>query len=334
MSSSSPTLNQTPANMGYSRLLSLPFELRLDIYERYLYSEQFGAIDEGLMCLTESESPSTALLLTCKQIYEEARPLLYQKVTISYSLDIWERFFDRIGPYNISLIRDLTIYYSCCPSDYWRECHGCKPEDGEPKKIDKWLPIFNALHRAKPNLRLKTITLYVDPCEGYWPGESETDLSFLLNNKRYRDCRIYQELGLLKMVSQLSSVHQIVLKNKFNPLWGMFFRHRLGFILKRGQHGQMTLVNPNHPLYRVDLRNYEPSKFLKGVYDEIPEKPKESEAPKEPGEPEESEESEEPEEPEEREEAEMDLDTAGFMNMLASWIIRDPDESDAHDEEW
>ncbi|KAI1135049.1 hypothetical protein F5Y05DRAFT_421777 [Hypoxylon sp. FL0543] len=277
MSSPSPTVTQSLAPMGRSRLLSLPYELRLDIYERYLNSQYLGAIDEGLMYGGELPSAFVALLLTCRTIYEEVRPILYQKVNISYSLDLWERFFSRIGPHNISLIRDLSICYSCSPDSYWEECRGCEAQEGEPKKIEKWLGIFEALKSAQPNLRLERITLYIEPCQGYWPYEDESPLSSLANRVKHRSCRVYKELELLKTVSQFSDVHQIVLKNQFNPLWALFFRHRLGFVLKRGQYGTMTLVNPNHPDYGVNLKNYVPSKSLKGVYDEIAEEPKQPE---------------------------------------------------------
>ncbi|OTA63185.1 hypothetical protein K449DRAFT_433287 [Hypoxylon sp. EC38] len=308
MSSSSLTLTQSSTLAGRSVLLCLPFELRLDIYEKYLYSEYYGEIDEGIMWQTGRDSPSTVLLLTCKQIYDEVRPIIYQAMTVSSSLSHWDRFLNRIGPHNISLVKHLTINYSCSPADYWGECRGDKPKNGEPMIINKWLGIFQAFQRAQPNLQLKKITMYMEPCDGYWPGGSEGHL-FASHYTKYQNCRAYNELELLKVISKFSGIHQIVFENKFNPLWGMFFRHRLGFVLKRAQNGNMTLVNPDHPDYGVDLRNHVASKLLEGVYDEIVQEPEKSGGTEDQG-------------------------VAALSDALSSWVVRDSDEIDPLAQQW
>ncbi|KAI0148273.1 hypothetical protein F4776DRAFT_673514 [Hypoxylon sp. NC0597] len=266
MSSTSLTLTQPLGPTGRSRLLCLPFELRYDIYKTCLYSSYDGEINEHTMCSRGNDSDSTALLLTCKQIYNEARPLIYRKMTVSYSLHRWDHFLNRIGPQNISLIQDLTIYYTCSPIEYWQECRGYTSKKGKMMITNKWLGILEAFHRAQPNLRLKKITMCMGDCGEYWPRGSN-GLLFASHYHKYRKCRIYNELELLKGMSKFSGVHQIVFQNNCNPLWSMFLRRRLGFILKRAQNGTMTLVNPNHP-HGVDLRNHVPSKLLEGVYDE------------------------------------------------------------------
>ncbi|KAI1205846.1 uncharacterized protein F4807DRAFT_464308 [Annulohypoxylon truncatum] len=250
-----------------SGFFSLPFELRLDIYERYLYPYHHGDIDDATVVSPWSGWEAVRLLEVCKQIYEEASPIVYQKMDISCNLEEWKRFLTKIGPRNIAKIQHLTITYTCSP-DYKSPCLGLGA-----KEEDHWSYILGLFKLAQADSRLKTLILNIFPCHGTWLGTNE----LCRIPTTFTNCHVYNDLQFLKNLSCFSDAQEIILKNRFNPLWGAFLRKRPGFIAKRHDGGNITLINLNRFDRVLDLDGYKPSELYDGVYDEvIKEEPEES----------------------------------------------------------
>ncbi len=119
---------------------SLPPEIRNRIYRMVLVRKrpiQFQVGDRGNSC-------SAAILRTCRQVYHEARSVLYGEnvfvfTRIPHQTGLWyaryrtevgytdmERFFSSIGPHNISMLKRLILVLcDALPAD----TPGMKPED-------------------------------------------------------------------------------------------------------------------------------------------------------------------------------------------------------------
>ncbi|MGI4747681.1 MAG: hypothetical protein ACRYFY_16805, partial [Janthinobacterium lividum] len=78
--------------------MSLPAELRLDIYERVLQfdcplrrikpiTELDGTIDDELRQFVRGGPADTSIIFACRTIYEEALPILYKNSTTSLCHD-------------------------------------------------------------------------------------------------------------------------------------------------------------------------------------------------------------------------------------------------------
>ncbi|KAI2471274.1 hypothetical protein F4781DRAFT_440701 [Annulohypoxylon bovei var. microspora] len=264
------TFSPTPLK-GFP-FLSLPVELRLDIYERFLYTHHHGDIDDDTVVVPWVGWEAVKLLEVCKQIYEEASPIIYEKMTISCNLEEWRIFLERIGPRNVSKIRDLTITYSCSPDDNLSKCFGSPRE-----KFDIWREILGNFKISQSHSSLRTMTVNICPCQGHpWHVEEYGPLS--ADNFKYTACQVYKDLSFLQHLSHFSGIRQMVVRGRFDPLWGMFLRKKLGFIVKRSPGGDLELLNSTHPHYNGDLKGYRPSKLLDGFYDEVIEDPKTEES--------------------------------------------------------
>ncbi|KAI1077837.1 hypothetical protein F5B20DRAFT_592581 [Whalleya microplaca] len=218
-----------------SRLLTLPIEVRLQIY---------GYIVDSPKSYERGKSPGSSaffvgLLCVCRQIHAEVTPLIYKTITIDRPLDHWSQFLHQIGPHNVSMIRNLTIYY---PSF-------------EPSES---LQVLQSLTRQNNNIQ----TLKVE-VEG---SEIDQPLNMIL-----------LDLKFLSYISRLRNAQEIELIGAFNPLWGFFLHQRLGFILRRGNLGRAwgpswqwshwRLINPAH-LCTEDLADCIKHLSLDGVYDQ------------------------------------------------------------------
>ncbi|KAI1097666.1 hypothetical protein F4804DRAFT_326910 [Jackrogersella minutella] len=219
---------------------------------------------------------SVRLLETCKQIYYEAAPIVFEKMSIGGNLDEWKIFLNKIGPLNISMVRHLDLTYSCSTDNSYQQClrH-------QEKQYDLWAGVLEPWKRAQPYSNLRTLTINISPCEGHWDCGDDSaiadddeydDECFGINhyNTKYENCRVFRDIAFFKHLLVFVNVHEIVLKNRFNPLSAIFLRKRLDFTAKRDQHGGITLVNRTHPFCNdgVDLRGYEPS-GIEEVYDKV-----------------------------------------------------------------
>jgi hypothetical protein len=87
-------------------LLSLPAELRIEIY-RYLLVTDFVILFKPFLFPPYAQSFGISILLTCRQIYQEASDVLYKKNC--FSLVPWLSSTKPIlGPYSDSILEKVT----------------------------------------------------------------------------------------------------------------------------------------------------------------------------------------------------------------------------------
>ncbi|PQE07856.1 hypothetical protein CJF32_00002975 [Rutstroemia sp. NJR-2017a WRK4] len=103
-----------------TNFLSLPSELRNDIYEQVLTGLS-NIVEESMSDDDDEDSHSQilGLLLANKRIYLEATSVLYAVTTFDfsiYSMPEVVTFLERIGRRNASFILDIRIYFP-----YWKE---------------------------------------------------------------------------------------------------------------------------------------------------------------------------------------------------------------------
>ncbi|KAI1443658.1 hypothetical protein F5Y02DRAFT_197004 [Annulohypoxylon stygium] len=252
-----------PTTAGPLGFLSLPYEIRYNIFERYLHAEHFDWIDDSFITCAWQHPRAIRLLQVCKTFYNEASPIIYQDMRISCNLKDWVKFLNIIGPHNIAKLRYLTIDYECGAGTNI-ECNG-KHTKEEWEEDKDWAEIFRLLRTARVHSQLKTLVLNVCPCGGNlnpWYDRREESSMFV-------HCRIYNDLAFLKDLSYLDSVREIELRIRFNPLWASFLRRRLGFIELRHGSRSVTMVNPNHDCRYTDLKRYKESERYRGRYEEI-----------------------------------------------------------------
>ncbi|KAI0889567.1 uncharacterized protein GGS22DRAFT_182910 [Annulohypoxylon maeteangense] len=253
------TIIQSNARIARPSFLSLPLELRLEIYEYYLYSSYHGEIDDNSMIIPWDGLEAIRLLEVCKQVYQEASPIVYQKMTINCNLSDWAHFLRKIGPHNISKVRHLIINYSC-EVDEEAPCFGVRGWNKNP-----WEDIFELLKATQLSSNLNTLTLNLDTCSGF----GKYILPYPPKRIRYTNCRAYKDLRILQHVSQFNNLREIILENRVDPLWGIFLRKRLGFISKRHEGWKEILLNPKYHDPKISPRGYTKSERLDDVYDEI-----------------------------------------------------------------
>ncbi|KAK4619601.1 hypothetical protein CLAFUW4_11275 [Fulvia fulva] len=94
----------------HSRLLALPGELRNTIYELVFTSDNA----DGKVDVRDASPPPKALLLTCKQVYNETRRIhrdahrKYWKET-TFVLDLRSRFVPAVDPDKISRLKNCDL---------------------------------------------------------------------------------------------------------------------------------------------------------------------------------------------------------------------------------
>ncbi|KAI1452529.1 hypothetical protein F4805DRAFT_472344 [Annulohypoxylon moriforme] len=252
----------------HSRLLSLPYELRLEIYETHLWTYFYDKIYDDTVVDPWIGREAVQFLEVCKQIYEEASPIVFRRMHITGHYYEWKKFLETIGQRNLAKVQHLKIKSSCNPDG--QEC------DGHLEKEEShWPDIFRLFKMCQPQSRLKTLEVYMNPCSG---SRNETSPHSL----QYTKCHVYNDLAFLKnLSSSFGGVQQIVLSDKFNPLWGSFLRRRLGFVVMRRGVAYQTFVNPNHPCFDIDTRGYEKSIKYDDVYDEVVKEPEPESEPSE-----------------------------------------------------
>ncbi|KAI0010461.1 hypothetical protein F4779DRAFT_577638 [Xylariaceae sp. FL0662B] len=251
MSSSTIITTGHAATTHNRHLLSLPYEIKVEIYKYILYPSESPTDDQNFDTTSPPASGVVDFLSVCRQIHDEATPLLYKKITISPPLNYWVNFFERIGPRNTGLIQNLTIQYALPKSDWLDSLSSTRTH------AEKWRRILGSLARQN-----KVDTIRVE---------------IAADERTYTRNEIYVDLTFLKHLSRLSNVREIELKGPFNPFWGLFLHQRLGFIVQRYQPwvtwcrrwvlSHWMLIKPEQ-LDLDDLRGFVKAKLIDGVYDE------------------------------------------------------------------
>ncbi|KAI0837075.1 hypothetical protein F5Y06DRAFT_91551 [Hypoxylon sp. FL0890] len=262
-------------------LLSIPLELRLEIYKEVsskLNSIIVRGIHDWNNCRNDNDWPKPiSLFQVCKQIHFELVATIYRKVEISYPfnrwIDCWTDFFHKIGPRNGAFIQDITIGYFCHRDLY---DHGkCFRDESHMYEHDRYEDLFKSL--AYANVKPHRLKLDIRPCIGI-PSQFFTERDY---GHDYARCQVYKDLRFLSHLSiWFGKIQEISLNGRFNPLWAFALRQRLGFIIKREYPSEpifsypsyflsWTLINPKFFNPATDLSGYSPSGSISGVYTKI-----------------------------------------------------------------
>lgn len=147
----------------FARLLS---EIRLEIYKfcfplleyRSPPLPDFNVLHQRVY-RTHIDIPS--LLLTCKRIHDEAKPIICAIATLSLHgglrgpNSILPTFIHGIFPFKLSLVRDLHVelmsYYWCGPVTLAQFFEACKEDLGELHTIRVYLGKYDSGYRDRPN---------------------------------------------------------------------------------------------------------------------------------------------------------------------------------------
>ncbi|KAI1478794.1 hypothetical protein F4774DRAFT_426238, partial [Daldinia eschscholtzii] len=233
-------------------------------------------------------APERGLLYTCKQIRNEVLPIYYKRMDIHDTyLEEWLKLLKKLGPRNLSFVRELDITYSCLQSsDPWDNfgientstCNGGKYHMEEVKQDDKWAEFFGFFKEARPELHL--LKVGVSPCEEYYrpldtlsllPGRRRGRCDAVGKIPTYRFCRVYHEMNFQKHLLFFSNARKILLTGQFNPLWSLLLAREHGSIVKRFRDaiiccGSYYHIENLNPEYKMDLKGFTESNKMKGVY--------------------------------------------------------------------
>ena len=140
---------------GQITLLSLPVEIRIEIYDlllasrhqswpnRDVYKMPQRQVVLGVLSGPQVTTMHPAILRSCKQIYDEALPVLYARNILSFSVPKeMFRFVAQIGPRNVKLLKSLNIRVAL------------------PAEISPWLELLGVLSNEATGLRYIRIGRY------------------------------------------------------------------------------------------------------------------------------------------------------------------------------
>ncbi|KKZ63919.1 hypothetical protein EMCG_01777 [[Emmonsia] crescens] len=213
-SSTSSRLNK-PKQSSPFLLHRLPYELRHQIYKASLITNH--PIDPHNR---QQISFSPSILATCKQIHEEAAPILYGENKFILQNLPWDtEWLDDIGPHNVSLLRRVQLFVDAGPITMTE--FGGVVMEGEEQRLRF---LLRRLARDAKGLR----HLHV-----YWAGIDEK------NNECYDECdedgygmqprwgwggdrRFMLELGKVR------GLRELVLDGAFEMSWMAYLRKQMG----------------------------------------------------------------------------------------------------------
>ncbi|XXG99592.1 hypothetical protein Hte_005932 [Hypoxylon texense] len=237
--------------------LSLPLEIRLEVYENLIDNEIFGrpilrANDDGTSVEWDGYGriyTPLPMLLVCRQFRADFAPIVYKSLEMggdgTVEFGMWRDFFRMIGPTNASYIQDVRIYYTCrldpgstllwhgCPY-YWTSA-------------DLWAAILEEMYEA--GVRPKRVHVDVTCCHGCcapppgtWPDYEEvfygSDDQLYEFYRPHESCGAYTNLEFLRALSKLlGRVERVAFTGDFNPLWPSSLKARFGLETAcRGHH--------------------------------------------------------------------------------------------------
>jgi len=218
-------------------LLDLPLEIRVEIYDLLLVSRfnrlenpsrSVGNTYQQLIMLDElqsrrSKTMEPALLQTCKQVYEEAAPILYSRNVFRFhEPHFMVQFMAQIGHTNMRLIRALDIYV--------------------PPDADKlaWLNLLHILPEATPGLKSVVVAWWGVGDWGGWPQSLGTDVDFA------RALAALSKLGL----------EQLKIKGHYAKPWPAYFREMFGAQVVEAQEGRLPSYDDDDEYERLLNEEY------------------------------------------------------------------------------
>lgn len=277
-----------------THFLRLPLEIREDIYIRvfpcstFRLSEQIGSSLES----TVHETSTTALLMTCHAIYEDATPIFYQEARIHFSMS-WKNTSKTIDSTHIRLplLTHVSIGFCCCRlfdqylyrSQRMQE-RPCDVKEAADNQIAKCIDSISA---NCPLLRTFTLHL-LSACTEYETGLPEwVDGSFLqtvlerptysLEGSEIISYSSARSMDALKRLTVRDTVSIVAVATEHSPERGDMFRFtREAFaptedwntLVLRGwpgitlSHAQKSEVNDLlcdlYPCSRIRLWYYQP----------------------------------------------------------------------------
>lgn len=164
--------------------LSLPFNIRLQIYKYALIDKQ--PIQPWLRRTKENSTTTLAapLLRTCRQIYHEAAPVLYagNEFTIFYPKMIID-WLQKTGPHNVKRLEYLRLVV---PAKYG-SCDGLE-DKSQSKRL--WLGLLEKL--ANKEMGLRFLKVYFDHDSWFYPGAGK-DVRFVERLARFRGVQIIMD---------------------------------------------------------------------------------------------------------------------------------------------
>ncbi|XXH01697.1 Altered inheritance of mitochondria protein 24, mitochondrial [Hypoxylon texense] len=201
-------------------LLTLPYEIRLQIYE-YLLHDEYGP-----HCITADvpyrvnwsgyECNLLSLLLVCRQFHNEIAPLVYRRVRVGddgFEPSMWIDFFRMIGPTNASYIKDLVITYHCeRDHSYFQTGYGFHHLS---TSAELWRALLDTMYEAW--VQPRRITLLVESCYS------------ALGLMAFERCNTWKDLDFLRSFTWLfGRVEEVTIGGDFNPLWVYALKARFG----------------------------------------------------------------------------------------------------------
>ncbi|KAI4858500.1 hypothetical protein F4820DRAFT_442332 [Hypoxylon rubiginosum] len=240
------------ASSARSGILSIPWDLKLEIFNYLLHDDIFGRtylhsdVSSGSIEWSgySRERSPLSLLRVCRQLSAEFVSVVYKSVVIGDSdleFGMWQDFFRTIGPTNASHIQDIRIYYHCReePSSSL-DWYGCPYQW---TSADLWVSLLEEMYVA--GVRPKRIHVDVTCCEYCCaaPPSTQPDYehfggSLIQYELPHESCETYTNLDFLRSLSYLlGRVERIAFTGEFNPLWPSALKARFGLQTAcRGHH--------------------------------------------------------------------------------------------------
>ncbi|KAK3292621.1 uncharacterized protein B0H64DRAFT_407181 [Chaetomium fimeti] len=203
-----------------SRLLNLPVEIRLQIYDLLLVSWfnrwdnpswSVGNTHQKLILLDsikdrQYRTMDPAVLQACKQVYSEAVPILYSRNVFRFNdPHLMFRLMVQIGDTNTKLIRSLDIYV---------------PPDADR---DSWLNLLHVLPTA--TTALKTVVMS-------WWGEGDDKLCERLS--------LGKDVAFAQALAGLSTLglEKLKIEGYYAQSWPAYFRDKFGARVVEAEEGR------------------------------------------------------------------------------------------------
>lgn len=221
-------LSLTPeANKNYT-FMTLPVEMRLEIYDLLLVSRiksnllffrlPVGRRSKKIIFIDYHQDPNQrtmepAILQTCKQVYHEAVPILYTRNVFGISRpENAMHYMTQIGPDNTKLIRTLHAYVS-----WWA--------DALP-----WVALLNTQAKDAAGLRFVELS---------WGSESELPFrGNMLHNIR----GLGDNVLFARALASFKQLEKLRVRGFYAKNWPSYFEKELGIQV----HAECGFPEPNN----------------------------------------------------------------------------------------
>ncbi|KAI1207049.1 uncharacterized protein F4807DRAFT_469809 [Annulohypoxylon truncatum] len=275
------------------RFLSIPFEIRLIIYEFVFRGELYDLFPDHIahpekynLSHFMDEPPKDwttplQLLLVCKQIHNEVAACFYKNISLEYDLDRWISALNMIGPRYGALIKQVEIVHECCERHRRIGDDGavwnCLDSSSEHKKYSRLFECLASNNVCPGYLKIRSYTFIAEDNDntaainnGLDPEQNEHS-----HHEPYHDQKFINQLSSL-----CKNIRRIEFDGLFNPLWALALSKNFNFLIKL-EHpfenidavepsSAWTLINPKSVDLSAEFRGYEPLASNSQVYIKLP----------------------------------------------------------------